>query len=237
MFIDEHCAGDENLKLAASRYWFKLNKNKLFKIASQKYRITPEHTLNGHADAITSAAISGNKIVTGSWDNNAIIWDLNNGTRLHTLNGHTDWINSVAISGDKVVTGTNDKSAIIWDLNTGARLHTLNGHTNFISSVAISGDKVVTGSWDNNAIIWDLNTGKKLHTLNGHTGVVTSVAISDDKVVTGSWDNNAIIWDITQPIKKLFSNETDVITFNSLIKIDKKLHEINDEDGAGPATN
>src|SRR3990167_833768 len=166
MFIDEHCAGDENLKLAASRYWFKLNKNKLFKIASQKYRITPEHTLNGHADAITSAAISGNKIVTGSCDKSAIIWDLNTGARLHTLNGHTKSISSVAISGDKVVTGSWDNNAIIWDLNTGKKLHTLNGHTGVVTSVAISDDKVVTGSWDNNAIIWDLNTGAKLHTLN-----------------------------------------------------------------------
>src|SRR3990167_5239096 len=195
-FIDEHCAGDENLKLAASRYWYQLNKENLFKIASQKYNITPEHTLNGHAWSITSIAIYNDKVVTGSCDKTAIIWDLNTGKQLHILNGHTDCMLSVAISGDKVVTGSFDKTAIIWNLNTGKQLHTLKGHTDCIRLVAISGDKVVTGSDDETAIIWNLNTGKQLHTLKGHTDCIRSVAISDDKLVTGSYDETAIIWDL-----------------------------------------
>src|SRR3990167_689587 len=196
-FIDEEGAGDENLKLAASRYWYQLNKENLFKIASQKYNITPEHTLNGHAWSITSIAIYNDKVVTGSDDKTAIIWNLNTGKQLHTLNGHTNnCIRLVAISGDKVVTGSWDKTAIIWDLNTGKQLHILNGHTDCMLSVAISGDKVVTGSCDMTAIIWNLNTGKQLHTLKGHTDCIRLVAISGDKVVTGSDDETAIIWNL-----------------------------------------
>src|SRR3990167_1496907 len=199
-FIDEQCAGDENLKLAASRYWFKLNKNKLFKIASQKYGITPEHTLNGHANWINSVVISRDKVVTKSSINSVIVWDLNSGAKLHTLNGTDNWISSIAVSDDKVVIASYDKTAIIWDLNTGAKLHTLNCNDNWISSIAISGDKVVTGSYDKTAIIWDLNTGIKLNTLNGHDRV-NSVAISGDKVVTVSYDKTAIIWDLNTGAK------------------------------------
>src|SRR3990167_2148649 len=254
----------DDLKHVIANYWYQFNKDKLSKIASQKYKITPEHTLydytdciqsvaisgdkivaryfdksaiiwdlntgkklhalNGHNGRIISVAISGDKVVTGSYDKTAIIWDLNTGKKLNTLNGHTDLISSVAVSGDKVVTGSSDKGAIIWDLNSGAKLHTLNGHTDYIKSIVISGGKIVTGSEDKTAIIWDLNTGDKLHTLKDHIETIISVAISGDKVVTGSWDKRAIIWNLTQPIKKLLSNETGVITFDSLIEIDKKLH-------------
>src|SRR3990167_7587003 len=222
-FIDEKCAGDENLKLAASRYWYQLNKSNLFKLASQLYgNIEPQHILKGHTKLISSVAISGDKVVTGSRDNTAIIWNLNSGKQSYTLKRHTNLVTSVAISDGKVITVYRNNTAIIWDIDSGARLHTLIGHTAWISSVAIFGDKVVTGSY-NNATIWDLNTATKLHTLNADTWSMISVAISGDKVVTGSLDNSAIIWDLNQPIKKLLSNETGIITFNSLIEIDKKL--------------
>src|SRR3990167_5361771 len=183
----------DDLKHVIANYWYQFNKDKLSKIASQKYKITPEHTLYDYTDCIQSVAISGDKVVTGSYDKTAIIWDLNTGKKLNTLNGHTELISSVAISGDKVVTGSWDNSAIIWDLNTDTKLHTFNGHTDLISSVAVSGDKVVTGSSDKGAIIWDLNSGDKLHTLKDHIETIISVAISGDKVVTGSWDKRAII--------------------------------------------
>src|SRR3990167_5915766 len=264
-FIDEKCAGDENLKLAASRYWYQLNKSNLFKLASQLYgNIEPQHILKGHTKLISSVAISGDKVVTGSRDNTAIIWDLNSGTRSHTLVGHAEPINSVAIHDGKIVTGSWDKTAIIWDLNSGAKLQILNSNTDRIRSVAIFSDAIVTGFYESGyIIIWNLNSGKQSYTLKRHTNLVTSVAISDgkvitvyrnntaiiwdidsgarlhtliadtawissvaifgDKVVTGSLDNSAIIWDLNQPIKKLLSNETGIITFNSLIEIDKKL--------------
>ncbi|OGB84776.1 hypothetical protein A3F66_00775 [candidate division TM6 bacterium RIFCSPHIGHO2_12_FULL_32_22] len=144
-----------------------------------------------------------------------------------------DNIRSVTISGDKIVTRSDDGNAIIWDLNTGKKLHTLKGHTHKITSVAISGDKVVTGSNDyktesndKTAIIWDLNTGAKLYTLNGHTKSISSVAISGDKLVTGSCDGSTIIWDLNQPITQLLSDETGLITFDSLIETDKKLQAL-----------
>ena len=61
------------------------------------------------------------KVVTGSWDKTAIVWDINTGYKLLDLNGHKDFITSVAISNDntKVVTSSRDNTAIIWNINTG----------------------------------------------------------------------------------------------------------------------
>ena len=176
------------------------------------------HILAGHTGEVNAVAIAGDptslqpslkamadtvklrragKVVTGSGDRTAKIWDLNTGTLLHTLVGHTSLIGSVAVAGDKVVTGSYDNTAKIWDLNTGTLLHTLAGHTGAIYSVAITGDKVVTGSSDNTAKIWNLNTGELLRTLAGHTGWVGSIAVAGNKVVTGSQDGTAKIWSLT----------------------------------------
>ena len=84
----------------------------------QQFRETPISTLSGphaHTDAISSVAISpdGSKIVTGSDDKTAKIWNMADGSWIADLSGphgHTDEINSVAISpdGSKVVTGSKD---------------------------------------------------------------------------------------------------------------------------------
>ena len=68
---------------------------------------------HGHTEAINSVAISpdGSKVVTGSNDNTAKIWNMADGSwiaDLSGLHGHTVGIDSVAISPDgrKVVTGS-----------------------------------------------------------------------------------------------------------------------------------
>ena len=167
----------------------------LFKIAN--FLLVPK-TLAGHNNKISSVAIAGDKIVTGSWDNTAKIWDINTGQLLHTLVGHNSRIRLVVIAGDKVVTGSDDNTAKIWDIKTGKLPNTLVGHNSSVWSVAIAGDKVVTGSNDTTAKVWDIKTGKLLHTLAGHNNAIgfRSVAIAGDKIVTGSWDNTAKIWDI-----------------------------------------
>jgi WD40 repeat protein len=172
----------------------------LFNIAHS----TSRTLTGGHRDSINSLAITpdGSRLITGSSDSTAKIWDIATGTLLHTLIGHTSGISSVVITpdGSRVITGSWNHSAKIWDIQTGALLHTLTGHTAEIISVAITpnGSRVITGSWDHSAKIWDVATGTLLHTLIGHTSEVNTVAImpDDSRVITASRDNTAKIWDI-----------------------------------------
>ena len=156
-------------------------------------------TLTGHARPITSVAFSpdGTKIVTGSWDKTAKVWNAKTGECLHTLTG-----TSVAFSpdGTKIVTGSFDNKAKVWDTQTGECRQTLNGHTDWINSVAFSpdGKYLVTGSDDKTIRIWDVKTGKCLHTLNDHTGWINRVAFSPDGkyLASGSNDKTIRIWDV-----------------------------------------
>jgi WD40 repeat protein len=160
-------------------------------------------TLYGHTDAVSSVAIStdGERIVTGSWDGTARVWDARTGQPLRELKGHTESVTSVAIStdGERIVTGSGDCSAKVWDARTGQPLWQLKGHSSRVSSVAIStdGERIITGSWDCSAKVWDARTGQPLWEIKDHTGSITGVAISADgeRIVTGSDDRKVKVWD------------------------------------------
>jgi hypothetical protein len=113
------------------------------------------------------------RIVTGSNDGTARVWDARTGTPLLDLKGHTNFVTSVSFSPDaaRIVTGSGDGTAKVWDARTGTPLLDLKGHTNVVTSVSFSSDpraprRIVTGSHDGTAKVWDARTGTPLLDLN-----------------------------------------------------------------------
>jgi len=70
-------------------------------------------TLYGHTSVVRSVGFSpdGARIVTGSFDRTARVWNVADGRELLRLNGHTNQIFSVAFSlnGRRIVTGSRDR--------------------------------------------------------------------------------------------------------------------------------
>ncbi len=77
----------------------------------------------------------GARIVTGSQDNTARVWDAKTGAELLKLQGHTGTVTGVAVTPDgaRIVTGSDDNTARMWDAKTGAELLKLQGHTGDVS--------------------------------------------------------------------------------------------------------
>jgi WD40 repeat protein len=75
-------------------------------------------TLVGHSDQVISAAFSpdGKRIVTGSMDETARLWEANTGKEVLALRGHTAFVSSVAFSpdGKRIVTASGDGTARVW---------------------------------------------------------------------------------------------------------------------------
>lgn len=169
-------------------------------------------TFRGHLAGVTSVAFSpdSQRIVTGSLDQTAKVWEIASGRELFTLTGHGDVILSVAFSPDglRIVTGSDDQTAKVWDAANGKELFMLKGHNYGISSVAFSADgqRIVTGSDDKTAKVWEADSGKELLTLRGHTNRISSVAFSPDgqRIVSGSRDKAAKVWDAANG-KELFT--------------------------------
>ncbi len=98
-------------------------------------------TLKGHTDDVDAVAFSadGKRIVTGSSDKTAKVWDAQTGQVTLTLNGHTNFVTAVCFSpdGKRIVTGSWDKTAKVWDAQSGQPLLTLKGHTDNVDSVCL----------------------------------------------------------------------------------------------------
>ncbi|HAB15643.1 MAG TPA: hypothetical protein DCE44_04250 [Verrucomicrobiales bacterium] len=160
-------------------------------------------TLRGHASIVFSVAYSkdGRRIVTGSYDHTAKVWDATTGKELLALKGHDDGVVSVAFSpdGQRIATGSWDKTAKVWEAASARNIITLKGHHAPLTSIAYSPDsqRIVTGSHDTTAKVWDATTGKEILTLKGHSTGILSVAFSQDghRIVTGGEDQIAKVWD------------------------------------------
>jgi len=170
------------------------------------------------AGVVASANFSpkGDRIVTGSWDSSARIWNAATGAdelKLAGDDGHTAFVNSAVFSPDAdgqwVLTSSDDGTAKLWNSKTGKVVKTLTGHADRVRHAAFSkdGKQIVTSSSDKTAIIWDVATSKPLVTLKGHEWSVLFAQFNSDgtQVVTSSDDNTARIWSVAngQEVAKL----------------------------------
>lgn len=159
--------------------------------------------LRGHTGPILAVAYSpdGRRIVTGSADKTARVWDAETGQESFPLEGHTASVRSVGFSkdGQWIVTGSWDRTVRVWEAATGRPLRSIVANEKEVFSVAFSpdGQRIVTGGQEEKARVWDANSGNELFPLAGHTNLVWAVAFSEDgqRIITGSWDQTARVWD------------------------------------------
>jgi len=159
--------------------------------------------LRGHTGPILAVAYSsdGRRIVTGSADKTARVWDAETGQESFQLEGHTDSVRSVAFSrdGQRIVTGSWDRTVRVWEAATGRPLRSIVANGKEVFSVVFSpdGQRIVTGGQEEKARVWDAISGNELFPLEGHSNLVWAVAFSEDgqRIITGSWDQTAKVWD------------------------------------------
>ena len=67
----------------------------------------------------------GRRIVTGSQDQTAKVWDAATGNELLTFKDHKEWILSAAFSpdGQRIATGSGDRTAKVWEAASRSRWH------------------------------------------------------------------------------------------------------------------
>src|SRR5262249_26443127 len=147
----------------------------------------------------------GARVVTGSHDRTAKVWDARTGALLLDLKGHTANVATLAFSpdGSRVATGSWDGTVKVWDARTGALRHDLGcgnvsvwsgefnpDGTRLVSCgvyLAVTRDpEVGRGS---SVKVWDVASGALLLDLKGARGGV-DVSFSADGtrvVVRGSY--------------------------------------------------
>ncbi len=162
-----------------------------------------EQALVGHTGAVYSVAYDGEgkRLVTGSEDGTARIWDTITGDELISLRGHRAAVYGVAFSpnGQLVATASADQTVRLWDANTGQQLRSLEKHSAAVNSVAFSpdGGYLVTASDDKTVRVWKVADGSEVYALDGHTAAVRCAVFSPNGqlIATGGDDQTINFWD------------------------------------------
>jgi WD40 repeat protein len=148
--------------------------------------------LKGHKNStVLGLAFSpdGKRLISGSFDKTAIIWDVESRQPLQWLRGHTAEINAVGFTsnGAHAVTGSFDTTLKLWSVTDGTEIATLTGHTDKVGALAVSptDGTIASGSYINGGEIrlWDGDTGRFRRTLAIQGRGIGSLSFSPD----GKW--------------------------------------------------
>lgn len=88
-----------------------------------------KYKLVEHEHSVRDLAIYGNILVSGSYDNNVIVWNLETGRKVHLLKGHAMKVYCVAIDPKRrhCISGSLDASVRIWGIDDGECKFVLQG--------------------------------------------------------------------------------------------------------------
>lgn len=166
--------------------------------------------LPGHDEAVISLAAAshsgeGSRLVSGSRDHTAIVWD-ENGSIVSRLVGHTDVVSAVAVGnrrGELVATASADMTLKMWRVNgeIAKLLWTVKAHDKDINCTFFTpNDKtIVTVSQDKTLKLWKVEDGSLIATFKGHRRGIWGAAISpaEQMVATASADRTIKLWSLS----------------------------------------
>ncbi len=158
--------------------------------------------LFGHGGMVRAVDISpdGGRVLTGSFDFTARLWNFGDQTEIGILDAHLGPVTNVAFVGDgrRALTTSDDGTAILWDLETLKPLRKLEGPGHKIMGLAVSADgrRAATGSWDKTVRLWDLDQGKETLVIR-HNSPINSVVFTHagKNVAAGDHAGKIRFWD------------------------------------------
>jgi WD40 repeat protein len=162
----------------------------------------------------------GTRVLTGSADHTARVWNARNGQPMTGPLLHSDDVGSAQFSpdGQRIVTASHDQTAQVWDAQTGLPLTKPMKHDQSVRSAQFSpdGQRIVTASWDGTARVWDSHTGEPLAKPLQHGNPLNYAEFSPDgrRIVTASADQTARVWDAQtgQPLTEPLSHHDRVMS-------------------------
>lgn len=165
--------------------------------------------LRGHMASVRTVSGHGNIVISGSYDNNLMVWDIAQMKCLYILTGHTDRIYSTIYDYKRFrcISASMDTTIKVWDLqniwNNGTctvvtsslapctkisgSMSTLQGHTQLVGLLRLSDKFLVSAAADGSLRGWDSNDySRKFAYHHSNLSAITTFYVSDNLLVSGS---------------------------------------------------
>jgi cytochrome c len=155
--------------------------------------------MRGHGGPVRAIVVTpdGDSAVSGSFDQSAIVWSLDEGAARQVLRFHDGAVNAVALlTNGGFLTAGEDGRIVLWRRSATAPEQVIDAHKGPIVALSVSadGDLVASASWDGTARVTPL-AGGAVRVLEGHQGNVNGVAfLPGGGVVTAGYDATLRIW-------------------------------------------
>jgi WD40 repeat protein len=194
--------------------------------AAQPMRAPDLVVQSGHRSQLTCTDLSydAKYLVTGAYDNLAILWDASTGLQIRRFVGHDAPINTVVFSPDGkwalTASGaeflSRDNTARLWDVETGREIRRFVGHSEAVYSAVFStdGTQILTAGGDGTARLWNTLTGKEIRRFTGHKGIVYAASFAPDgqTILTCGSDKTARMWNLQTGMEvQRFTGHTDPV--------------------------
>ncbi|MBY0299597.1 MAG: c-type cytochrome [Methylobacterium sp.] len=158
-----------------------------------------EAPMRGHGGPVRALAVApdGRLAISGSFDQSAILWGIDEGAALAVLRFHDGAVNAVAALPDgRMATGGEDGRIALWRLGRPEPLEVFADHAGPVAGLAVSPDGLLlaSASWDGTARVRPL-AGGPVRELSGHRGNVNGVAfLPDGRLATAGYDATLRLW-------------------------------------------
>ncbi|KAI4749487.1 WD40 repeat-like protein [Aureobasidium sp. EXF-12298] len=167
-----------------------------------------------HSASILCLQYDHEILVTGSSDNDLLVWNVNTYEPIRRLKQHTGGVLDVAFDEKHIVSCSKDCTIIVWDRKTLEPIRTLTGHRGPVNAVQLRGNLLVSASGDGVARLWDLNKMQCVREFPQKERGLAAVEFSDDAkfVLAGGNDHITYKFDVASGEEvKTFTGHTQLV--------------------------
>jgi len=140
----------------------------------------------------------GTRLVSGSRDKTAKLFDAATGESLVTYPGHGEQVFGVAFNADssQVLSTGRDKKVHVWKPADAGKIAEITGFGQEVYDIVVAGGQIFCSSADKTARQFEAAERKPVRNYEGHTDWVYSLAYNDasKRLATGSFDGEVRVW-------------------------------------------
>jgi len=167
-------------------------------VSNSHFIHAPLQSLSDHTNVVVAAdwLCRGDKVISGSWDGSAIVFDSETGETLNSLLGHESELTNVVCHPHQplVLTSSKDSSVRLWDVRDHAvKVNAFVGHAASVTSAVFGGtDKIVSGSDDRTVKCWDMRNMTSPYVTIRCDSAVNRLSVSQNGTIAVPHDNRHV---------------------------------------------